>query len=508
MMYEVTTKGKRMDATGYRILILDDEDVLGEVLSQALKNSGFRTKAVTTVDDAISAVDQESFDAILSDIYLPEKSGFDLFEHARQNHPDLPFVFITGNPSLDMAIDSLKQGAYDFLAKPIQIKELVSKMHEVLEKSRQNRLERVSLNEMRAVLNKRMEELRIYQDIFQSKKDGLLIIATDGTVVKVNPGFARMSGVAESDFAAQNLDFLFEKLNLSVSFSEVRDSIKKNGEWRDEIICTRPDGAIWHANIAFYPVMDETGQTFSYSGIFTDVTSIRSVEQALISSLQRTTKAQQAIIFGLARLAEYRDQDTGYHLERIRSYCRELGLAMMIHPAYSDTVDEKFIDLLYRTAPLHDIGKVGIPDNILMKKGRLTPGEFDIMKSHTLIGYHTLSSIKEQYGEMEFLNMGIEITHAHHERFDGRGYPRGLKKDEIPLSAQIVAVADVYDALTSRRIYKKAFSHEVSLNTMRLERGQHFDPQLFDLFLAVADRFDKIRQRFMGQGLHYTANPQ
>ncbi|MCB1958619.1 MAG: HD domain-containing protein, partial [Rhodocyclaceae bacterium] len=218
------------------------------------------------------------------------------------------------------------------------------------------------------------------------------------------------------------------------------------------------DGAIWHANIAFYPVMDETGQTFSYSGIFTDVTSIRSVEQALISSLQRTTKAQQAIIFGLARLAEYRDQDTGYHLERIRSYCRELGLAMMIHPAYSDTVDEKFIDLLYRTAPLHDIGKVGIPDNILMKKGRLTPGEFDIMKSHTLIGYHTLSSIKEQYGEMEFLNMGIEITHAHHERFDGRGYPRGLKKDEIPLSAQIVAVADVYDALTSRRIYKKAFS--------------------------------------------------
>lgn len=118
------------------------------------------------------------------------------------------------------------------------------------------------------------------------------------------------------------------------------------------------------------------------------------------------------------------------------------------------------------------------------------------MKTHTVIGYQTLHSIRKQFGETPYLTMGLEITHSHHERYNGRGYPQGLKGDEIPLAAQIVAVADVYDALTSRRIYKKAFSHQASLNTMKLERGKHFAPELFDIFLKISGRFDRIRQSF------------
>ena len=173
---------------------------------------------------------------------------------------------------------------------------------------------------------------------------------------------------------------------------------------------------------------------------------------------------------------------------------------MSQHPRFEEQITDKFIDYLYRTAPLHDIGKVGIPDNILLKKGPLTPDEYTIMKTHTLIGYQTLKSIREQYGEMEFITMGMDIAYAHHERYDGKGYPRGLSGEAIPIPAQIVAVADVYDALTSERAYKKAFSHEVSLNTMKMERGKHFDPLLLDLFLSLADRVNAIRADFQKRG--------
>jgi len=235
---------------------------------------------------------------------------------------------------------------------------------------------------------------------------------------------------------------------------------------------------------------------FAYAGIFKNVTEQREVEQQLIGSLQKMNQAQEAIIFGMARLAEHRDTDTGYHLERIRSYCKRLAEELYERGMYEDTLDEDFIQMLYHTAPLHDIGKVGIPDYILQKSDTLTEEEFEIMKSHAAIGYNTLNSIFKQYGEMQFLKMGIEITFCHHEHWDGTGYPRGLKSDEIPLSAQILSIVDVYDALTTERTYKKAYRHTSAIETMKKDRGKHFSPGIFDVFLEISKEFDKIRESF------------
>ena len=206
------------------------------------------------------------------------------------------------------------------------------------------------------------------------------------------------------------------------------------------------------------------------------------------------TLAQEAIIFGMARLAEHRDQNTGFHLERIRSYCKLLAQTLIDRKMYIEEVNEEFIEMIYRTAPLHDIGKVGIPDYILLKSDKLTDPEFEIMKSHTQIGYHTLNSIQKQYGDMHFLKMGIEITYCHHERWDGNGYPRGLKNGQIPLSAQILAIVDVYDALTTERSYKEAYTHEAAIEIMKEERGKHFSPKIFDIFLEISNEVDKIRK--------------
>lgn len=209
---------------------------------------------------------------------------------------------------------------------------------------------------------------------------------------------------------------------------------------------------------------------------------------------------QHVVVFSLARLAESRDTETGDHLERIRCYARELAMTMGQWQRYADQITPEFIGALYESSPLHDIGKVGIPDGILLKPGRLSANEFDVMKTHTLIGGDTLHDADREAGRNSFLAMGRDIAYYHHERWDGSGYPFGVEGENIPLSARITALADVYDALSSRRPYKEPFSHEKSREIIIEGRGSHFDPSVVDAFLAGEQRFMAIRARFQGSG--------
>ncbi len=487
-----------MKNRNYKALVLDDEYYLGEVLTRALEDDGIDATAVSDVDSAIDALNKQSFDVVISDIYLPQKTGEDFFEYALKHHPDLPFIFITGNPNLETAVNFLKKGAYDYLAKPFRIPQFLEKVHTVLKESQRRRKEKHMVEDLRNILNHRLEELQIYRDIFESEKQGLLILDSEGTIVRVSPGVEKFIGVAEENLRNQPLSVLNDYLEPKLDFEAIRRTVQNSGQWKKEwrTLSSQNSTKPKILKASIIGVQNEGGATFAYSVMMDDVTAFREVETALIDSLKRSNLAQEAIIFGLARLAEYRDQETGYHLERIRSYCKVFATALLKHPKFCQQVNEQFIDTIYRTAPLHDIGKVGIPDYILLKPDKLSAAEYEIMKTHTIIGYQTLNSIREQYGEMDFLNMGIDITYCHHEKYDGTGYPQGLQGNDIPLSAKIVAIADVYDALTSQRTYKKAFPHHISLNTMRLERGKHFDPELFDVFLTVADQFDTIRKEF------------
>ena len=201
-------------------------------------------------------------------------------------------------------------------------------------------------------------------------------------------------------------------------------------------------------------------------------------------------------IFMLAKLAESRDSETGEHLERVRSYCRLIAKHLQDDPKFRQQVDDEYVGLVYQTSPLHDIGKVAIPDRILLKPGRLTAEEFEIMKTHTTHGAETIEAAMEQYPGTPFLEMARDIALGHHERYDGSGYPRGVAGDAIPLSARIMALADVYDALTSRRVYKQAFSHEKAKSIITEETGVHFDPAMLAIFLAHEPQFIAIREQF------------
>ena len=194
-------------------------------------------------------------------------------------------------------------------------------------------------------------------------------------------------------------------------------------------------------------------------------------------------------VFALARLAESRDPEMGAHLERIRAYCRILAEHLSREGPYAAQIDPEFIEELQRSSPLHDIGKVGIPDAILLKPGRLSRDEFEVMKRHTVIGADALHEAAQYSRCGGFLQMAIDIARHHHERFNGSGYPDGLSGEDIPLAARIVALADVYDALTSARVYKPAYDPIVVKTMIEQEEGWYFDPAMVEAFRARHDEF-------------------
>ena len=202
--------------------------------------------------------------------------------------------------------------------------------------------------------------------------------------------------------------------------------------------------------------------------------------------------SQMATIFALAKLSESRDNDTGRHIERVQAFCKRLVVKLASNKKYSNKITQSFIDNIYHASALHDIGKVAIPDNILLKPAKLTKEEFEVMKTHTTLGAHTLEEVYGKYSHNEFIKTGIDIARFHHEKWDGSGYPLGLVADEIPLASRIMALADVYDALRSKRCYKAGISHTDSVNIINESSGSHFDPGLVEAFNILHNEFNDI----------------
>ncbi len=251
------------------------------------------------------------------------------------------------------------------------------------------------------------------------------------------------------------------------------------------------------------PRLDDAGNVLFLSCSAEDITERKQMERELKrynenledlvqEKVQELADALWGTISSLVQLAETRDDDTGGHLKRISDTCRTVATVLSLNSIYSEKLNYDFIYNIQRASMLHDIGKVGIPDSILLKPGKLTREEFDQMKRHTTIGTETLRQAYPHYKNNGILNMAIDIASGHHERWDGKGYPSGLKGNDIPLSAQIVAICDVYDALRSKRVYKPAYSHEESLAEIRRECGSHFNPAICDAFFKCADEVRHI----------------
>jgi len=220
---------------------------------------------------------------------------------------------------------------------------------------------------------------------------------------------------------------------------------------------------------------------------------------------QRTKElnlTQDVTIYGLASLAETRDNETGGHIKRTQHYVRVLAEQLMAKPKFRDYLDDDTTDMIFKSAPLHDIGKVGVPDNILLKPGKLDDIEFSVMKKHTSYGHEALLRAEEafgeeaQFGHRSFLSIAREIAYNHHEKWDGTGYPEGIGGDEITIPGRLMALADVYDALICKRVYKPPFTHEKSFEIILEGKGKHFDPDVVDAFVETEDIFRQIAKDY------------
>jgi len=307
----------------------------------------------------------------------------------------------------------------------------------------------------------------------------ILVVKTDlnNVIIYANENFSKISGYSKEELNGMNCSDiraqhhrdrgdcagLAERLKNKESISILFENIAK-------------DGSHYHVDTEIYPIVDSQGITQERLHIMYDVTEIVKIHEELDNT-------QREIINTMGEVGESRSQETGYHVKRVAEYSKLL--------AHLAGLNEKDIDLLYSASPMHDIGKVGIPDSILKKPGKLTDAEWVVMKSHTEVGYNILKSSKRP-----ILQAAAMISYAHHEKWDGTGYPKGLRANEIPIFGRITAVADVFDALGSDRVYKKAWELERILSLFQEEKGKHFDPDLVDLFLENIDKFLVIRDKY------------
>jgi putative two-component system response regulator len=226
-----------------------------------------------------------------------------------------------------------------------------------------------------------------------------------------------------------------------------------------------------------------------------------SLEKRIRERTQELNHTQDVAIYCMSSLAETRDHETGNHILRTQHYVKALAEYLSKQQKYQDELTDEVIDLIFRSAPLHDIGKVGVPDHILMNPGKLEGEDWKIMQGHVDYGYEAIVRAEEKLGKTTFLHHAKDIVYTHHEKWDGSGYPRGIHGEEIPISGRMMAIADVYDALISERVYKPAFPHEKAVEYITQQRGKHFDPELVDVFIELEQQFRDIARQFTDEHL-------
>jgi len=350
------------------------------------------------------------------------------------------------------------------------------------------------LTQMKNLESRLLLAERNRHQLFDSLMVSIILVDPDGRVLNINAAARKLYGFSWEEVSGEMFDDLFRTSSGEEgSFASVKALADRDkGELRT-VTRVRKDGSLVATQVSSRTVKDVTDAVVAYTVMEQDITDRVALEDELKSSLEEIKKTQSATILGFARLTEFRDGDTGSHLERIREYTRVLGTFLQESSPYEDYINNEYLETLTLSSTLHDVGKVGIEDRLLLKKGLLEEDEFTAMKQHAFLGGEALARVDEVLETRSFLTMGKEIAYYHHERWDGTGYPEGRKEEEIPLSARIVALADVYDALTSKRPYKEAWSHERAVEEIKKARGKQFDPHIVDVFLAHHAVFKNIK---------------
>ncbi len=500
---DTSTNNQAVGSNG-KILLADDEIVSRELLKELLIISGFEVFSAADGVEAIDLCQLVKPDVIVTDIRMPRKDGLEVLHAARDIDETISVIIVTGYGDLDSAVNALRRGAHDYLLKPINAELLIDAVTKGVELTRLKRLERDYRRVLEEQVQQRTKELaetnEFLSGILNSSR-GVSIILTDtnGVIKFWNVGAENIYGYKEHEMLGKHIVELFpDKEQGFETLSAWNRTIQKEKRTIQQNVTRRSkEGKELTIFSTMSPVIDSSGIIKGILSLGQDVTEQFRLHQDLLRSYEKIRKIQGAFIFALAHLAESRDSETALHLKRIQAYCKLLCKQLIAEGKHKDILTEDFVENLMYGAILHDIGKVGLPDDILFNVEKFTKSQFETMKQHTIIGGEALEQAAREAGDdTGYLAIGKEVALYHHEHWDGKGYPFGLKDGDIPLSARIVAVADVYDALTTQRRYKNAFSHQEACELIIQARGRQFDPVVVDAFLQVEGEFQRIRDNF------------
>lgn len=512
------------------ILIVEDEPELRFILNAHLKASGFEVIEASDGRTAFEIATQRRPDLILMDVGLPVLDGIETSRalKAQDSTAHIPIIMLTARSTSQDVIRGLDAGAQEYLFKPFDVAELLARVRSVhrlavarrdlddlnshLEAEVENKTRRLRLlyEFMRDLNGAGTQDdildllIRCVEQTIGAKRISLFLLDASGQnlvcerAVGIEQSAARkfsiksMEGVTGQVFRTGKT-YSGRALGRGIASEPVYE--------KDAFVSTPLVSTSLKTQEGVIGVLNVTERTESAAFTQEEIDCIRSVADAAaiaLDNMRRRMRLQQSVkvlLNTVGRLAEYRDEETTRHIERVSMFARVLADHLR-ESAYANQINAEFLDNLVQAAPLHDIGKVGIPDDILTKPGKLTDEEFNIMKTHTDIGRRVLSEAVDPTHAVPLLQMCIDIAYCHHERWDGKGYPRRVKEEQIPLAARIIALVDAYDAITSHRRYKKAKPHEEAVDIIRSETGKHFDPVIVESFLECEAAFNEVHMRF------------
>ncbi len=505
------------------VLVVDDEPANRTLCRACLARAGYRVFEAEDGQAALAAVRQHRPDVILMDVMMPQVDGLECTRRLKDDPDtrDIPIIIVSALAGGRDIAAGLEAGADEYLTKPIRTTELTLRVKTMAALYRE-RADLLRSYEVRGehvrVLTRLVEFCR---ELGASQKLDDVLDHTIAAVAEVVR--ARRIAIMLPDACGRRLrirrslgieDELAQAVEVVVGES-IAGRVFASGQPAVLNAATHMAGAAPSRDAEFFigfpllsaPLMmggevvgvlnvgDRVGkQPFEPHEIeFVEmIGKVAATAMHDIAMRQAHEQACDSIMVALAKLAECRDDNTGRHLDRVTRYCVVLAEYLREQPRFRTEIDDNFLFDLQRAVPLHDIGKVAIPDGILLYPGKLSKDQMDIMRTHTVIGANAIRALLERTPNVTFLRMAADIANYHHERYDGTGYPERLSGERIPLSARIVAVADVYDALTTERVYKKAFSHERSRAILLEGSGSQFDAAVIEAFVARAEEFARL----------------
>ena len=460
-------------AYDYHVLYAEDDYKTQSIFKGILETLFAHVQVANDGKEASEYFQNHHFDLVITDINMPKKNGLELAEFIKSISPETPILIISALSDYSQLSHAIELGVDGYILKPISTEKFMNQITKIV-----NKLDSTTKYHRYETLLKEYKEA-IDRSSIVSKTN------PKGLITYVNEAFTQISQYSADELLGKPHNIIRHPDMPASVYEDLWRTIKAKKPWHGIVKNRKKDGSAYYVQTLVNPILNEKGEIEEFIAIRHDITELESyrenLEERLRESMDEIIQTQKEIVYTMGAIGEKRSKETGIHVKRVAHY------SYMLAKLYG--LDEKEAQLLKQASPMHDIGKVGIPDAVLQKPGPLNDEEWKIIKEHSTIGYEML-----KHSKREILQAAALIAHEHHERWDGDGYPRRLKGEEIHIFGRIIAIVDVYDALGHDRVYKKAWPLEQIIQLFKEERGKQFDPLLTDIFLDNLEDFETTRQ--------------